>query len=141
MEQKTNENTVVMDVKVLRDMKAGEEQMALTIQSLADQLDETQDELKTTKESLRVVTKDLRDTRLLLQSAVELQEKAEDTAGGRHRHGVRGCAEAIPYALADWKESGMCEDDAAILSPLAARYDDECSADLSDIWTEGVPGA
>ena len=41
MEQKTNENTVVMDVKVLRDMKAGEEQMALTIQSLADQLDET----------------------------------------------------------------------------------------------------
>lgn len=80
MEQKTNENTVVMDVKVLRDMKAGEEQMALTIQSLADQLDDTQDELKTTKESLRVVTKDLRDTRLLLQSAVELQEKAEDTA-------------------------------------------------------------
>ena len=82
MDQKTNETkgTIEIEAKVLRDMKAGEEQMALTIQSLADQLDEAQDELKTTKESLRVVTKDLRDTRLLLHSAVELQEKAEDTA-------------------------------------------------------------
>lgn len=82
MDQKTNETkgTIEIEAKVLRDMKAGEEQMALTIQNLADQLDEAQDELKTTKESLRVVTKDLRDTRLLLHSAVELQEKAEDTA-------------------------------------------------------------
>lgn len=82
MDQKTNETkgTIEIEAKVLRDMKAGEEQMTLTIQSLADQLDEAQDELKTTKESLRVVTKDLRDTRLLLHSAVELQEKAEDTA-------------------------------------------------------------
>ena len=82
MEQKTNEtkSTIEIEAKVLRDMKAGEEQMTLTIQTLADQLEETQDELKTTKESLRVVTKDLRDTRLLLHSAVELQEKAEDTA-------------------------------------------------------------
>lgn len=82
MDQKTNETkgTIEIEAKVLRDMKAGEEQMALTIQNLADQLDEAQDELETTKESLRVVTKDLRDTRLLLHSAVELQEKAEDTA-------------------------------------------------------------
>ena len=80
MKQKKKKETVEIDVKVLKEMKAEELQMKLNMQNLADQLDEAQDELETTKESLRVVSKDLRDTRQLLHSAVLLQEEAEDTA-------------------------------------------------------------
>lgn len=80
MKQKKEKQTVEVDVQVLRGMKAEELQMKMNMQNLADQLDEAHDELKTTKETLRVVTKDLRDTRQLLHSAVLLQEEAEDTA-------------------------------------------------------------
>ena len=82
MEQDFNETktTVEIEAQVLRDMKAEELQLKLTMQNLADQFEETQAELKATKESLRLVSKDLRDTRLQLHASIRLQEKAEDTA-------------------------------------------------------------
>ncbi|MBO7538800.1 MAG: hypothetical protein J6T44_05920 [Prevotella sp.] len=77
---KDNNTTVEVEAQVLRSMKAEELQLKLTMQDLADQLDDTQEELKATKESLRLVSKDLRDTRLQLHASIALQEKAEDVA-------------------------------------------------------------
>ena len=71
--------TVEMDVRELNAMKAEEEVMKQTMSALTDQLEEAEDELMTTKAELRQVMKDLRDTKILLHKAIELQQEAEDT--------------------------------------------------------------
>lgn len=72
--------TIEISVDELAGMKAQEEQMKQSMSDLADELEDTKDELETTKKELQVVTKDLRDTRNLLHSSVELQQRAEESA-------------------------------------------------------------
>ena len=71
--------TVMIQAKVLKEMKAEEELMKQNMSDLMDQLEVAQEELKTTKEVLKTVSKDLRDTKNLLHAAVELKCKAEET--------------------------------------------------------------
>ena len=76
----SRKRTIEMDAYELEEMKAQEEQMKLSLSEMADELESTKEELETAKGELKVVTKDLRDTRFLLRSSVELQQRAEESA-------------------------------------------------------------
>jgi hypothetical protein len=76
----SRKRTIEMDAYDLAEMKAQEEQMKLSLSEMADELESTKEELETAKGELKVVTKDLRDTRFLLRSSVELQQRAEESA-------------------------------------------------------------
>ena len=94
MKTKSEKKMVEIDARELAEMKAQEELMKQSMSTLADELDDAKDELETTKKELSVVTKDLRDTRQLLQSAVTLQQRSEETA--------RLCSNVLRGFLNQW---------------------------------------
>lgn len=94
MKTKSEKETVEIDAKELLEMHSQEVLMKETISTLGDELEEAKDELKLVKGELSVVTKDLRDTRQLLHSAVTVQQRSEETA--------RQCSNVLRGFLNQW---------------------------------------
>ena len=94
MKTKSEMKMVEIDARELAEMKAQEELMKESMRTLADDLDDARDDLETTKRELSVVTKDLRDTRQLLHSAVTVQQRSEETA--------RQCSKILIGFLNQW---------------------------------------